>query len=63
MASMNYFLNKHTCKLVSGSIFCIGPVVLSTNDVLALWFGGRGLCICKGLAGIKPKLERKKKIC
>ena len=48
-----------TCRLVSGSILCTGPTVLSWREVLELWLGSTAPDIFKGLAGIKPKLLRK----
>ena len=50
-----------TCKLVSGSIFWTGPVVLHGKETEALWFGSIGKTF-KGSEGIMPNLAANTKI-
>lgn len=45
-----------TCRLLSGSIFITGPMVLRGSEISMLWLGISGVWMGRGLVGIIPKL-------
>lgn len=56
----NVYSAVFTCRLLSGSIFITGPMVLSGRLTSMLWLGLRGVRTCRGPAGARPKLKRNK---
>lgn len=50
-----------TCRLLRGSIFMTGPMVLRGSEMSILWLGIRGVWMGRGVVGMTPKLQHTQK--